>query len=125
MIIIIVLHIFKAKLRKKGNDIIDFGMGNPDMPTPKHIRDKLKEVVDKPGVGRYSVSKGINGLRLAQSKYYKKRFNVDKFLCFISLSMPTSTDDFAGHGSIVPLTDIEFSIPPLHRCRMLFEIGRK
>ena len=38
----------KAKLRKKGNDIIDFGMGNPDMPTPKHIRDKLKEVVDKP-----------------------------------------------------------------------------
>ena len=42
----------KAKLRKKGNDIIDFGMGNPDMPTPKHIRDKLKEVVDKPGVGR-------------------------------------------------------------------------
>ena len=35
----------KAKLRKKGNDIIDFGMGNPDMPTPKHIRDKLKEVV--------------------------------------------------------------------------------
>ena len=66
----------KAKLRKKGNDIIDFGMGNPDMPTPKHIRDKLKEVVDKPGVGRYSVSKGILGLRKAQANYYARRFGV-------------------------------------------------
>ena len=66
----------KAKLRKKGNDIIDFGMGNPDMPTPKHIRDKLKEVVDKPGVGRYSVSKGIFGLRKAQANYYARRFGV-------------------------------------------------
>ena len=66
----------KAKLRKKGNDIIDFGMGNPDMPTPKHIRDKLKEVVDKPSVGRYSVSKGIFGLRKAQANYYAKRFGV-------------------------------------------------
>ncbi len=66
----------KAKLRKDGKDIIDFGMGNPDMPTPKHIRDKLKEVADKPGTGRYSVSKGIPGLRKAQAKYYKKRFGV-------------------------------------------------
>ena len=66
----------KAKLRKKGNDIIDFGMGNPDMPTPKHVRDKLKEVVDKPGVGRYSVSKGILGLRKAQANYYARRFGV-------------------------------------------------
>ncbi len=67
----------KAKLRKNGKDIIDFGMGNPDMPTPKHIRDKLKEVTDKPGTGRYSVSKGIPGLRKAQAKYYKKRFGVN------------------------------------------------
>ena len=66
----------KAKLRKNGKDIIDFGMGNPDMPTPKHIRDKLKEVTDKPGTGRYSVSKGIPGLRKAQAKYYQKRFGV-------------------------------------------------
>ena len=51
----------KAKLRSKGKDIIDFGMGNPDMPTPKHIRQKLKETVEKPGTGRYSTSKGING----------------------------------------------------------------
>ena len=67
----------KAELRSKGEDIIDFGMGNPDMPTPTHIIEKLKETVIKPGTGRYSVSRGIPGLRKAQSKYYKKRFNVD------------------------------------------------
>jgi alanine-synthesizing transaminase len=67
----------KAELRAKGKDIIDFGMGNPDMPTPKHIREKLKETVEKPGTGRYSSSKGIQGLRKAQSVYYKRRFNVE------------------------------------------------
>ena len=67
----------KAELRAKGKDIIDFGMGNPDMPTPEHIREKLKETVEKPGTGRYSSSKGIPGLRKAQSTYYKRRFNVD------------------------------------------------
>ena len=67
----------KAELRSKGEDIIDFGMGNPDMPTPTHIIEKLKETVIKPGTGRYSVSRGIPGLRKAQCKYYKKRFNVD------------------------------------------------
>ena len=67
----------KAELRSKGEDIIDFGMGNPDMPTPSHIIDKLKETVIKSGTGRYSVSRGIPGLRKAQSKYYKRRFNVD------------------------------------------------
>ena len=67
----------KAELRSQGKDIIDFGMGNPDMPTPRHIREKLKETVEKPGTGRYSSSKGIPGLRKAQSAYYKRRFNVD------------------------------------------------
>ena len=67
----------KAELRTQGKDIIDFGMGNPDMPTPKHIREKLKETVEKPGTGRYSTSKGIPGLRKAQAAYYKRRFNVD------------------------------------------------
>ena len=67
----------KAKLRSKGKDIIDFGMGNPDMPTPKHIRQKLKETVEKPSTGRYSTSKGINGLRKAQASYYKRRFDVN------------------------------------------------
>ena len=66
----------KADLRANGKDIIDFGMGNPDMPTPKHIRDKLKEVTDRPGIGRYSMSRGIPGLRKAQAKYYERRFGV-------------------------------------------------
>ncbi len=67
----------KATLRSKGKDIIDFGMGNPDMSTPKHIRQKLRETVEKPGTGRYSTSKGINGLRKAQAAYYKRRFDVN------------------------------------------------
>tara|TARA_A100001011_G_C14312539_1_gene846344 strand:+ start:788 stop:1969 length:1182 start_codon:yes stop_codon:yes gene_type:complete len=71
------INIIKSKLRSQQRDIIDFGMGNPDMPTPHHIRQKLKDTIDKPGVGRYSVSKGIAGLRKAQAKYYNRRFNVD------------------------------------------------
>ena len=67
----------KAELRAKGKDIIDFGMGNPDMVTPKHIREKLIETVERPGTGRYSTSRGIPGLRAAQVKYYKRRFDVD------------------------------------------------
>ena len=67
----------KAELRAKGKDIIDFGMGNPDMPTPKHIREKLIETIEKPGTGRYSTSRGIPGLRKAQAKYYRRRFDVD------------------------------------------------
>ena len=67
----------KADYRSKGVDIIDFGMGNPDMDTPKHIVDKLIETVKKPRTHRYSSSKGINGLRKAQAFYYSKRFGVD------------------------------------------------
>ena len=66
----------KAEARNRGADIIDFGMGNPDMPTPDHIVDKLIETVRKPRTNRYSASKGIPGLRRAQAKYYKERFGV-------------------------------------------------
>ena len=71
------INSLKLKLRAEKKDIIDFGMGNPDMATPKHIRDKLKETIDKPGVGRYSISRGIKGLRKAQANYYQRRFNVN------------------------------------------------
>ena len=71
------INSLKLKLRSEKKDIIDFGMGNPDMPTPRHIRDKLKETIDKPGVGRYSISRGIKGLRKAQANYYQRRFNVN------------------------------------------------
>ncbi|WP_411817943.1 LL-diaminopimelate aminotransferase [Hyphococcus sp. DH-69] len=66
----------KAKLRAEGRDIIDLGMGNPDMPTPAHIVDKLVETARNPKAHRYSVSRGIIGLRRAMARYYERRFNV-------------------------------------------------
>ena len=66
----------KAKARANGVDIIDLGMGNPDLPTPEHIIDKLKETVNDPRTHRYSASKGIPGLRKAQASYYGRRFGV-------------------------------------------------
>jgi alanine-synthesizing transaminase len=66
----------KAGARARGEDIIDFGMGNPDMPTPPHIVAKLIEAVHDPRTNRYSASKGINGLRKAQAAYYARRFGV-------------------------------------------------
>ena len=66
----------KASARSKGADIIDLGMGNPDLPTPKAIVDKLCEVVRDPRTHRYSSSRGIPGLRRAQAAYYARRFGV-------------------------------------------------
>ena len=67
----------KANERSLGEDVIDFGMGNPDTPTPNHIVDKLCDTIKDPKSHRYSVSRGILGLRKAQANYYKRRFNVD------------------------------------------------
>ncbi|MGD9965536.1 MAG: LL-diaminopimelate aminotransferase [Hyphomonadaceae bacterium] len=66
----------KARLRGQGVDIIDFGMGNPDLPVPKHIVDKLCETAVKPRTNRYSASRGIPGLRRAMAGYYLRRFGV-------------------------------------------------
>jgi alanine-synthesizing transaminase len=66
----------KASARAGGADIVDLGMGNPDLPTPQHIIDKLVETVGKPRTNRYSASKGIPGLRRAQAAYYERRFGV-------------------------------------------------
>jgi len=66
----------KAESRARGEDIIDFGMGNPDMPTPKHIVDKLVETARDPRSNRYSASRGIKGLRKAMAAYYQRRFGV-------------------------------------------------
>ena len=66
----------KAQARADGKDIIDFGMGNPDLPTPEHIVEKLVETVRNPRTHRYSASKGIPGLRKAQARYYERRFGV-------------------------------------------------
>jgi alanine-synthesizing transaminase len=66
----------KAAARNRGEDIIDLGMGNPDLPAPLHVVEKLKETVGKAHTDRYSASKGIPGLRRAQAAYYGRRFGV-------------------------------------------------
>jgi alanine-synthesizing transaminase len=67
----------RQKARRAGEDIIDFGMGNPDGPTPPHVVAKLLEAAAKPVNHRYSVSKGIYKLRLAITDWYRRRYNVD------------------------------------------------
>jgi alanine-synthesizing transaminase len=66
----------KAAARNAGADIIDLGMGNPDLATPTHVVEKLKETIGKPRTDRYSSSRGIAGLRRAQAAYYARRFGV-------------------------------------------------
>lgn len=72
-----VVNELKSKMRKAGEDIIDLGMGNPDLPTPKHIVDKLVEAARNPRNHRYSASRGIPKLRLAICNWYKRKYNVD------------------------------------------------
>jgi alanine-synthesizing transaminase len=66
----------KAIARNAGADIVDLGMGNPDLPAPAHVIEKLKETIGKPRTDRYSSSRGIMGLRRAQAAYYDRRFGV-------------------------------------------------
>ncbi|MGZ8903893.1 MAG: aminotransferase class I/II-fold pyridoxal phosphate-dependent enzyme, partial [Methylobacter sp.] len=72
-----IVNELKAKARAAGEDIIDFGMGNPDQPTPAHIVNKMLEATKREDTHRYSVSKGIPRLRKAICNWYKNRFNVD------------------------------------------------
>ncbi|MBW1804480.1 MAG: aminotransferase class I/II-fold pyridoxal phosphate-dependent enzyme [Deltaproteobacteria bacterium] len=72
-----VVDSLKMELRRQGEDIIDLGMGNPDLPTPKHIVNKLTEAAKKGRNHRYSASAGITKLRKAISDWYKRRFDVD------------------------------------------------
>lgn len=71
------VNAMRAEARARGDDIIDLGMGNPDLPPPAHVVAKLCEVAAKPDAHGYSASKGILGLRKAQAGYYKRRFGVD------------------------------------------------
>jgi alanine-synthesizing transaminase len=71
------VNAMKARARLAGEDIIDLGMGNPDQPTPPHIVAKLVETAQDPRAHRYSVSKGIPGLRRAHAAYYARRFGVE------------------------------------------------
>jgi alanine-synthesizing transaminase len=71
------VNALKYEARVKGEDIIDLGMGNPDLPAPQHVVDKLCEAANNPKNHRYSASKGITQLRVALSEWYKRRFDVD------------------------------------------------
>jgi alanine-synthesizing transaminase len=71
------VNAMKAEARAAGEDVLDFGMGNPDLPSPPHVVEKLVEAVQNPKTHRYSVSRGITGLRKANADYYGRRFNVD------------------------------------------------
>ena len=72
-----IVNQLKMEARQRGEDIIDLGMGNPDLPTPKHIVSKLIETAKNPRNHRYSASKGIFKLRMAITDWYRKRFDVD------------------------------------------------
>ncbi len=72
-----IVNELKAKARARGEDIIDFGMGNPDQPTPRHIVDKLVEAAQRKDTHRYSVSRGIPRLRKAICDWYGRRYDVD------------------------------------------------
>ncbi len=72
-----IVNALTIEARRKGEDIIDLGMGNPDLPAPKHVIDKLCEAAQKPHNHRYSASKGITQLRMAISEWYKRRYDVD------------------------------------------------
>jgi alanine-synthesizing transaminase len=71
-----IVNELKAKARARGEDIIDFGMGNPDQPTPQHIVNKLAEAANRPDTHRYSVSRGIPRLRRAICNWYRDKFDV-------------------------------------------------
>jgi len=72
-----IVNEIKAVARTRGEDIIDFGMGNPDQPTPRHIVDKLVEVAQRPDTHRYSLSRGIPRLRRAICNWYQSRYEVE------------------------------------------------
>ena len=71
-----IVNDLKGAARARGEDIIDFGMGNPDQPTPPHIVEKLVEAARRSDTHRYSVSKGIPRLRRAISRWYQARYSV-------------------------------------------------
>ena len=108
----------KDDARSKGKDIIDFGMGNPDSPTPKHIVDKLIEAVQDPKSHRYSSSKGISGLRKAQASYYERRFNVKLNYETEVVATLGSKEGLANMAQVLSIPSDTFLVPnpayPIH-----------
>ncbi|BAE52531.1 LL-diaminopimelate aminotransferase [Paramagnetospirillum magneticum] len=113
------VNAMKARARAAGEDIIDFGMGNPDQPTPAHIVDKLVEAARNPRAHRYSMSRGIPGLRKALSGYYQRRFAVDidpETECIVTLGSKEGLANLANAitspGDIVLVPNPSYPIHP-------------
>lgn len=113
------VNAMKARARAAGEDIIDFGMGNPDQPTPAHIVDKLVEAARNPRAHRYSMSRGIPGLRKALSAYYQRRFAVDidpEAECIVTLGSKEGLANLANAitspGDIVLVPNPSYPIHP-------------
>ena len=108
----------KDGARSKGKDIIDFGMGNPDIPTPEHIVNKLVEAVMDPKTHRYSASRGIPGLRRAQADYYKRRFNVKLNYETEIIATLGSKEGLANMAQVISVPSDTFLVPnpayPIH-----------
>src|SRR5258708_14670609 len=95
----------KAAARNAGADIIDLGMGNPDLPAPAHVIEKLKETLGKPRTDRYSASRGITGLRRAQAAYYERRFGVKLNTVTQVVATLSSQERFAYVAQCITTTD--------------------
>ncbi|WP_173976144.1 LL-diaminopimelate aminotransferase [Magnetospirillum sp. LM-5] len=113
------VNAMKARARAAGEDIIDFGMGNPDQPTPAHIVEKLVEAARNPRAHRYSMSRGIPGLRKALSAYYARRFAVDidpESECIVTLGSKEGLANLANAitspGDIVLVPNPSYPIHP-------------
>jgi alanine-synthesizing transaminase len=113
------VNAMKARARAAGEDIIDFGMGNPDQPTPSHIVEKLVEAARNPRAHRYSMSRGIPGLRKALSAYYARRFAVEidpETECIVTLGSKEGLANLANAitspGDIVLVPNPSYPIHP-------------
>ena len=117
----------KAAARAKGADIIDLGMGNPDLPAPKHVIEKLVETVGKPRTDRYSASKGIQGLRRAQAAYYGRRFGVKLNPDTQVVATLGSKEGFANMAQAITAPGDVVLVPnpsyPIHACGFLMAGG--
>jgi alanine-synthesizing transaminase len=107
------VNAMRAAARAAGEDIIDLGMGNPDLPPPPHVIEKLCEVARKPDAHGYSASRGIPGLRKAQAGYYARRFGVE---------LDAESEVVVTMGSKEGLSSLATAIIPdpylrLHYCR--------
>jgi len=113
------VNAMKARARASGDDIIDFGMGNPDQPTPDHIVDKLVEAARNPRAHRYSMSRGIPGLRKALVNYYQRRFGVElnqESECIVTLGSKEGLANLANAitspGDVVLVPNPSYPIHP-------------